>query len=241
MEGWSEGNRARLDVFLEAARRRGGRQVATFDADGTLWADDVGEDFFRWLIAEGRLPGVSPGEDRYAAYEAQLEVDTAGAYASVATSMAGLEEATLKGWCRDFFEARYAEKIFAPQAALVRSLEAAGVEVWVVTASPRWIVQAGMAWFELPPERVVGIDVAVIGGRLTDRVVGPVTYRAGKVAAIDLRIRQRPALASGNTMSDFDMLVAAGEGVVINPGEELGREAMVRRWMVQRFGEGVDG
>ncbi len=34
---------ARLAASLQGADSRGGRKVAVFDADGTLWADDVGE------------------------------------------------------------------------------------------------------------------------------------------------------------------------------------------------------
>ena len=51
---WSEENLAQLRTWGASLALKPGRKVATFDADGTLWADDVAEDFFRWLIAEGK-------------------------------------------------------------------------------------------------------------------------------------------------------------------------------------------
>ena len=43
---WTEALAAELDAG----------DLAVFDADGTLWADDVGEGFQAVLIAEGALP-----------------------------------------------------------------------------------------------------------------------------------------------------------------------------------------
>src|SRR5438132_1254695 len=50
--------------------------LAVFDADGTLWRDDVGEAFLRHLVSLGwvRLPD---GSDPYEAYERAVDRDKA--------------------------------------------------------------------------------------------------------------------------------------------------------------------
>ena len=52
----------------------GPHATACFDADGTIWRGDVGEDFLRELIAKERLIAPPPG-DLYAQYEAMVPVD----------------------------------------------------------------------------------------------------------------------------------------------------------------------
>ena len=37
--------------ILESLERKVDRRVACFDADGTLWFEDIGEAFLRWLLA----------------------------------------------------------------------------------------------------------------------------------------------------------------------------------------------
>ena len=75
---------------VRAAASPGG--VAAFDADGTLWRDDVGEAFLRHLVAIGwvRLP---EGRDPYAEYERAVERDKRTGYMYAAQLQAGLLEA----------------------------------------------------------------------------------------------------------------------------------------------------
>ena len=57
--------------------------VAAFDADGTLWREDVGEAFLRHLVSLGwiRLPD---GSDPYEAYERAVERDRRSGHAYAA-------------------------------------------------------------------------------------------------------------------------------------------------------------
>src|ERR1043165_7435365 len=113
---------------------RPGRVVA-FDADGTLWRGDVGEDLLRELIAGDRLPRFQGRRDLYEEYEAQVARDPATGYAFAAEGMEGWEDAGLRAYCRDFFERVMARELFPFTGPLVRALVAAGCEVWVVSAS----------------------------------------------------------------------------------------------------------
>ncbi|HKC59357.1 MAG TPA: haloacid dehalogenase-like hydrolase, partial [Myxococcales bacterium] len=77
-------------ALREAVRRAAGSGgVAAFDADGTLWREDVGEAFLRHLVAIGwvRLPD---GSDPYEAYERAVDRDKRTGYAYAAQLQEGL-------------------------------------------------------------------------------------------------------------------------------------------------------
>ena len=100
-------------------------------------------------------------------------------------------------------------------------------------------VLAAAKVLELPLTQVLGISVAVEDGRLTSHLTPPVTYKAGKVDAIQQRIQQRPALVSGDSSGDVEMMQFASQGLLIGI-----RERRIRRshsspnsmdgWCIQR-------
>lgn len=51
----SETHRARAAEFVHSVLRLEPR-IAVFDCDGTLWANESGEDFFYWEIEQGLIP-----------------------------------------------------------------------------------------------------------------------------------------------------------------------------------------
>jgi phosphoserine phosphatase len=128
---------------------------------------------------------------------------------------------------------------YPAMARLIRRLQEAGVETWIVSASNRWTVEVFAGeHLGIGPERVLGIAPLLAGGRITARrdPEMPVTGGAGKVEAIDLGIGIRPVLAAGDSMGDFEMLCAAsGLCLVIDRGV---RELRAR---IERFRAGGDG
>ncbi len=118
---------------------------------------------------------------------------------------------------------------------LMRALEAAGLEIWIVSASNIWTVRAFADHFGLPQERVLGNRVAVEEGRLTDKTRIPALYREGKMAIIEEVIGKTPVLVAGDAVTDYEMLCGAGElALVIDRGDELLRkEGRKRGWLMQ--------
>jgi phosphatidylglycerophosphatase C len=220
--------------LLERAAAPGA--VVAFDADGTLWRGDVGEELLRELIAQDRLPRYRGRRDLYEEYEAKVAEDPARGYAWAAEVMADWEEAALQAYCRDFFQRQMAPQLFPFTAPLVRALASAGYEIWVVSASAVWPVVPGAAWLDVPPERVLAVLVEVEGGRLTARSKWPVPVGEGKVDLLKAR-GLRPALAVGNGNLDEPMLEYAERALVIAPfGQDNGlvKAAARRGWPVQR-------
>src|SRR5205085_1848485 len=76
-----------------------GRKLACFDADGTLWSEDIGEAFFRWLAAGELLPPLGKGRDPfevYAEYEERVARSRADGFSWAVQCMAGLAETDVR-------------------------------------------------------------------------------------------------------------------------------------------------
>ena len=100
-------------------------------------------------------------------------------------------------------------------SAVVQGLMAAGVDVAVVSASNRWVIEVAVAELGVTSERVVAVDLVRAAGRLTSEVVQPMPNGQGKVGAIDAVLGRRPALAFGNSLHDVPMLDCASAGVLV--------------------------
>jgi len=223
-----------IPAALEARVRELGRELpgalAVFDADGTLWREDVGEAFLRHLVSLGwvQLPD---GSDPYEAYERAVDRDKASGYACAAQLQAGLEAVRVAAEAENFARPWVPPRLIADAAGLRALCEKAGFAPAVVSASAMPIVLAAAPLAGFSRERCRGIEVKIRGGRFTDEVVQPITYAAGKIAAAGGRI----ALACGDSFTgDLAMLEAADVAVVVAPaaGSPLAQEARKRGWFV---------
>jgi phosphoserine phosphatase len=204
--------------------------VAAFDADGTLWREDVGEAFLRHLVAIGwvRLPG---GRDPYAEYERAVERDKRTGYMYAAQLQAGLLEAEVAAEADRFARSWVPPRLVRAAQELRAACSAAGLLPVVVSASPLPIVHAAahLAGFT----ELAAIEVRVRDGRFTDEVLEPVTYAEGKVEAAS---RFGPVvLACGDSLpGDLALLSAARIPVVLAPStvSPLATEALRRGWYV---------
>ena len=227
---------SRVSVHLDALIQRGSG-VVVFDADGTLWSNDVGVDFFDWEVHTSRLlagPLLEARRLRQAFDNG--EIGDREMWSALATSQVGLEEAVVADWAATFFRREYRTRVFAPMRALVAALQRAGVEVWICSASQRWIVEAGARDMGVPTDRVVAVAARVADGRITDQLIEPMPYKAGKVAAIRQVIGRTPDLVFGNSEGDAEMLAFARiAAIVINPSESFAAYCEEQGWLIQRF------
>jgi HAD superfamily phosphoserine phosphatase-like hydrolase len=235
--GWLEPFDPGVRAALERVAGATGRRIACFDADGTLWAEDIGEAFFRWLIAGHLLPRIDCTKDVYAEYEERVRADRAAGYAWAVQCMAGIPEPDLVRWCTQMAAAwpNYRPEM----AGMLRGLSDAGIEVWLVSASSAWIVRAAAPRVGADPGRVIAMSVAVRNGALTDEMVRPLICNAGKVEAIHAAFGRGPDLAVGDSLGDLEMLQDASQALVVGrhdrPGAALVRLASERAWPVHLF------
>ena len=212
--------------------------TAAFDADGTLWRDDIGEDFLQHLCARGwvKPPG---GRDPYTEYLMRVERDRATGFAYAAQLQAGLGEAALQEECERFAKDWVPRRLLAATQALLALCAEAGLVCTVVSASPIQIVRAAAALAGVPAARCLGMTTATdAAGVLSDRLMPPITYAAGKVEALAQAGFGAPALGCGDSVQgDLAMLEAARVRVVIaqGPGGALAEEARRRGWTILSY------
>jgi HAD superfamily phosphoserine phosphatase-like hydrolase len=230
-----------------AAEAVSGATLAT-DADGTLWDGDVGIDLFESLLAargarqeadealrrEAEACGVAvPGEGAHAAASALYEAWSAGryeedrAFAMMAWAFAGWEQGELGAFVERVLEEKGIDaRLRGSMRAILDWARGHDVEIFVVSASPRAIVERGVARLGVPAERVLAMTPAIEDGRLLPALAAPATYGDGKVRALE---RACPALAAGegllaafgDSAYDAPMLRAARVPVAVTPSPKL--------------------
>ncbi len=200
---------ARIVDRLDRALAPLGADRAAFatDGDGTLWTSDVGEALFDRILEVGWI-----GEPARAALEAEIPhvrtpmhargapADLAralftaylrGAYdeqrmcATMAWCMAGRREADVRALARELLEGAFGlrERLISEACELVQWAFARGVAVWIVSASPRPIVEeaAKIVADELgvPVPSVLSMVPRVHDGIIEPALEGTPTYGEG--------------------------------------------------------------
>jgi HAD superfamily hydrolase (TIGR01490 family) len=229
--GFTDENSSRL------RKAASGSGVVVFDADGTLWRGDAGEDFFLWqlenkVLLPERLPGAKQSWDEYKS-SAVSERDI---WIEVTRCQAGLTEEQVTTWAREFFSREMASRVFPGMKDAISRLQIKGMDVWIVSASHRWIIGAGAEHLGVPADHVIAVQTVVKDGVITDEIVEPVPFREGKVDAIKSVIGGQPIIAFGDSMNDVPMLkYARSLAVVINPSDALRKVAVETQWAIQSF------
>jgi phosphoserine phosphatase len=209
-------------------------QLAVFDCDGTLWSGDAGFGFFDWELKRGLVADdvVRWARARYEEYLAG-NVSEDDMCAEMVTINRGLAVADVKRAAAEFFEQEMMDGFFSEVKDLVSELHKTGCEIWAVSSTSEWVIQAGMKHFGIAPGRILAAAVAVEDGKVTDKVIRVPSGR-GKPLAIREVIARTPDAVFGNSIWDADMLAIARHPFAINPTAELLTIARERGWPVYR-------
>ncbi len=210
-------------------------RTAVFDCDGTLWAPDSGYGFMLWSLEQGLVSAQRKNwiEERYRLYEAG-SVDEATICGEMVQLYAGLREFDVREAARLYFEAGVEPLIFAEMASLVHALHQAGVEIWAVSSTSRWVIEAGV-WADghaallIPPGRILAVEIAVEDGFISDRLLAVPTDEA-KAEALQQAGVTHPGAVFGNSMHDAAMLSIARHPFPVNPNDALAALAGERGW-----------
>jgi len=178
-------------------------KIAVFDADGTLWPEDVGFGFFEYQIKNNLLPDKDFLENIDECYKANQSKTCA----IILQKNKDISFNQYISWCKDFFKTDPLS-VFPFQKEIIKYLKKLNVTIYVVSASPQWVVQQAVRHYELPVDCVVGLKTVVDNkGIITDRLVYPMSIASGKVTAFLEKSRNLyPFFVSGNTISDLDLL-----------------------------------
>jgi len=217
-----------------------GERIATFDNDGTLWAEQPL--YFQFLFALDQVRAMAPRHPEWKQrqpFKAALDQDMRALAASGQRGLAELIMATHTGMTTDEFSASvaawigsarhprlqrpYTDLVYQPMRELMCYLRQHGYKTYIVSGGS---VEFMRAWSErvygVPPEQVIGSTFvtrfdAGNGGRPVLRREPKLDFiddGAGKPVAIQKFIGRRPVFAFGNSDGDLQMLqwTAAGPG-----------------------------
>ena len=218
-------------------------RIATFDNDGTLWAEQPM--YFQLLFVVDRIRAMAVDHPEWKSkepYKSVIAGDMKGLAASGEKGIVELMMVTHTGMTVEEFDAivrswfetarhptskrPYTEMIYQPMLEVLAYLRANGFKTFIVSGGGTEFMRA---WVEktygIPPEQVVGsrgkLKYGVRDGtpvilKLAEAEL--VDDGPGKPVGIAQMIGRRPIAAFGNSDGDFEML----EYVTAGPGKRLG-------------------
>lgn len=217
-------------------------RVAVFDCDGTMWGGDAGSGFMTWTLEQGLVSRSTSDwvDTRYRGYLAGQvsELEICG---EMVQMYAGLHEDEMRAAASRYVEEFVRPRVFAEIASLIDSLRNAGVTLWAVSSTNKWIVTEGVRPFGIPAERILAAEVAVESGIITSKLVDVPTDE-GKAKALKRVGLARPDAVFGNSIHDLAMLEMAAHPFPVNPSPALKEAAAKKGWgyFVPKAAEGAE-
>jgi phosphoserine phosphatase len=205
-------------------------KVAVFDCDGTLWSGDAGSGFMNWTLEQGLVSRSTSDwiDTRYRAYLAggvgELEI-----CGEMVQMYAGLRDEEMRSAAARYVRQFIQPRVFAEMAGLVEALGKAGVELWAVSSTNKWVVTEGARGFGIPEERVLAAEARIVNGLATSELVD-VPTGPGKAVALQRVGLARPDAVFGNSFHDLAMLEIARSAYPVNPTLALMEAAAKNNW-----------
>jgi HAD superfamily hydrolase (TIGR01490 family) len=214
-----------IDAVLEV-----NPQLAAFDCDGTLWFGDSGMKFLYWEIEQGLLPSdvVQTIMRRYDEYLAGRvsEDEMCGEMVQIHS---GITESKIRQFAERFAKANVVPNFFPEMETLVERLRGRGCDIWAVSSTNNWVIEAAVKTVGIPAERVLAVRVEIENGIATDRL-GEITSGPGKARALRSALARPLEVSFGNSMFDLEMLELARHPFAVNPNDDLKKIALDRGW-----------
>ncbi len=191
-------------------KRPSGPAYAAFDADGTLWDMDMGENFFEYVIKNKLVPLPENAWEHY--FMLQDRISKEVAYLWLAQIFKGVSLEQVREWARESVEAIHPVPVFDFQKRVIAHLLDLKVNVYIVTASIKWAVEPAAHLVGLTPDQVLGIETVLENGKIGMKQKGLLTYREGKAKRIlEVTGGVQPYFCSGNTEGDLELLKSASQ------------------------------
>jgi phosphoglycolate phosphatase-like HAD superfamily hydrolase len=239
LPSWNDGPTKKSIVeFVEKVTKKGSPEfvpvedrVATFDNDGTLWAEQPL--YFQFLFALDRVKALAPEHPEWKDKEpfaSLLKGDLKGALAGGEKALVEIVAVTHSGMTTDAFQQivkdwlatakhptlhrPYTELVYAPMLELLRYLRASGFKTFIVSGGGVEFMRAfAEKTYGIPPEQVVGSagkeQFEMRDGKpvlLKLPAIDFVDDKAGKPVGIWKFIGRHPTAAFGNSDGDLEML-----------------------------------
>jgi phosphoserine phosphatase len=209
-------------------------RIAVFDCDGTLWANNAGEDFFYWSMGDNggqRLVSEDTARwarSRYDSYSAG-EVAEDAMCGEMTTMYSGLRVTEIESAALQFMNEHVAPNIFTDMRQLTHELAKSGCELWAISSTNEWVIRAGLRTFPFHRSNILAAAVTVKDVIASDQLIRVPTGQ-GKASAIREFILGEVNLVFGNSVHDAAMLEVAEHAFAVNPDPDLEALALARGW-----------
>jgi len=217
-------------------------KVAVFDCDGTLWGGDAGYGFMAWSLEQGLVSRSTNDwiDARYRAYRSG-GVSEAAMCGEMVQMYAGLRETELEEAAARYVDEFVRARVFAEMAALVKKIRQAGIEIWAVSSTNRWVIVEGLRDFGIPGKRILAAEVRVKDGLITSEIVDVPTDEAKAIALRRIGL-SAPDAVFGNSIHDLAMLEMARCPFPVNPSPALLEAAAKNGWgyFIPQAAEGME-
>jgi len=205
-------------------------KVAVFDCDGTLWSGDSGYGFMIWSLEQGLVSRSTSDwiDTRHRSYESGRVTELA-ICGEMVQIYHGLREKELRNAAAQYVKEFVHPRVFPEMASLLAKMREAGVELWAVSSTNRWVVAEGVREFGIPEERVLAAEVRVDAGLISSDILDVPTGE-GKAETLKRVGLTAPDAVFGNSIHDLAMLEIAHHAYPVNPSPALLEAAGKNGW-----------
>lgn len=235
LPSWNDGvNKTAIIDFVTNATKEGGtgfipvnERIATFDNDGTLWAEQPL--YFQFFYSFDKIRQMAPQHPEWKTkepFKSVLEGDIKKALASGEKGLMAIMGITYSGMSGDAFDSsvkawadsakhpvtkkRYIDMIYQPMLELLQYLRANNFQTFIVSGGD---ISFMRAWAEkvygIPPQQVVGSAFKAGYDSTGIKRLPQFDFMddgPGKPVGIYQHIGKRPVFAAGNSDGDYQML-----------------------------------
>ena len=183
-------------------------KIACFDADGTLWKEDVDASFLEYQKTKhllSNLPSIinQKKSQQPSTYNPQQHIKNCSL---LAQRHKGISLNQFKSWCQDYFNTNPLT-IFSFQRKLLSFLKSHNITLYVFSASSELLVKSAVLHYKLPIDYVIGVKTLIKEGTITSQLQHPLPVGSGKAMSfLQHSPKIYPFFVSGNTLSDLSLL-----------------------------------
>lgn len=267
LPSWNDGDTKKaITTFVESVTREGspdfvaeGERIATFDNDGTLWAEQPV--YFQLLYAIDQVKKMAPDHPEWKSQEPFASVIKGDMKSVIASGKQGLMKiiaATHANMTAEEFQANVAswlktarhpktdkpfnEMVYKPMLELMDYLRANGFKTFIVSGGGVDFMRVfAEETYGIPPDQVVGSSLKakyeVHNGKpaiIKLPEINLIDDKEGKPVGIHQYIGQRPIFVAGNSDGDYQMLEWATSGDGPRFGLILHHTDAKREWAYDR-------
>lgn len=205
----------KIDTYIKSNEEA----LAVFDADGTLWMQDVNDLLLKYQIENNLRDLKDLTRPLY-----KPEKKRGFRCAEFVRRQAGLSLKEIQQQLEEVLKDK-SLTVFPSQKNLMIYFKSRGMKIFVVTASMQWLVEEAVKQNQLPVDKVLGVQSKIKEGILTEDLIRPVTYGEGKKQALLKETNnKKPLFAAGNSPGDLFLLEMASLSLVVNSAPPQNKE-----------------